>query len=449
MPGGLATDRAGNVHLVTCDGRSKDQLTAYLSKYDTRGGKVLRRFGMDDERPVRDLATDESGDIYYYAQERWRSDHYPTMSREVEARGGAQARDRFDRLSFGQEFKVQISGGGTWGTTNTRRPDVRTLSIPTGVGSNGVGRKVVWNAYLPSDVSVEAIAVDASGGVYACGYRRIYAGFDYINAGSDPSSFLARYDPSGDLDWMRSHGDHEHDISVAVAVDGSGNAYVADNTPGRTPEKTNRGLFDVRLVKYDPTGELLWMRQFGTQLIDAAFSVAVWPPLLPGDEPREAEAIYVAGVTQGDLYDESADLAPTSELSAFLVGYDPDGKRTFLEQFPLGAEVPQDILDLRLPTNLKEVWEEFLEQVKKSGPLKISPDEAKKPASGPDEHIMWDVMRISWWRRLPVSAFVTTDEKGNVYLAGSSQTSLDADYTNKGSSDIFLMRFAPNPEVIK
>jgi hypothetical protein len=300
------------------------------------------------------------------------------------------------------------------------------------------GPCVAWGAYLPSDVSVQAIAVDASGGIYACGYRRIYAGLDYINAGSDPSSFLARYDPSGKLDWMHRHGDHEHDISVAVAVDGSGNAYVADVTPGRTPEKPNQGLFDVRLVKYDPAGKLLWMRQFGTELIDAAFSVAVWPPVLPGDEPRDAEAVYVAGVTQGDLYEETAHLGPESKLSAFLVAYDPDGRRTLLEQIPLSAEVPQDILELRLPTP-KDAWEQLIEQVKVSGPV--------KPTSGLDERVNWDVMRTSWWKRLPVSVFVTTDDSGNVYLAGSSQRSFDTDYTNSGSADIFLMRFAPNPEV--
>jgi len=36
-----------------------------------------------------------------------------------------------------------------------------------------------------------------------------------------------------------------------------------------------------------------------------------------------------------------------------------------------------------------------------------------------------------------------------VYLAGSSEASLGPDYTNKGSADIYLMRFAPNPEETK
>ncbi|MBN1419867.1 MAG: hypothetical protein JXP34_13890 [Planctomycetes bacterium] len=603
VAGGLAIDRAGNVHLAASDSRSKDQLTAYLSEYDTRTGEELRRLGVEDERPMRDLATDESGDIYYYAQERWSSDRYPTMSREIEKRGGAEARERFARLSFGQQFRLPMSGGGSWGTTNSRRPDLQKLWIPANAGQkesctretqpryiysvctnfedeesvvsegritwvkvchggyihglqlgygcragsfhglettesglrvtgwdvpNGeqivrvegeiaknpsgllyvsrlqfvtdkgtksprfggsagtafvaaapdslplrtisgsvdltrhrsrtraitgmtfhFGPCAAWNVYLPSDVSVQAIAVDASGSVFACGYRRILSGLDYIpiinQAGpADPSSFLARYDPDGKLGWLRWHGDHEHDISMAVAADGSGNAYVADITPGRTPEKTNRGLFDVRLTKYSPAGEVIWMRQFGTRLNDVAFSVAVWPRVLPGVAPRDAEAIYVAGITQGDLFEETADMLPTSELSAFLAAYDPDGKRTFLQQFPLGAKVPKDVFELRLP-KLAGLWEEFVEQRKVSGPITVDATEGRP--SEPDGRANWDVMRISWWKMLTVAAVVTTDDSGNVYLAGGSEKSLDPDYTIKGNADIFLMRFARSSEV--
>ena len=135
--------------------------------------------------------------------------------------------------------------------------------------------------------------------------------------------------------------------------------------------------------------------------------------------PRVAEAIYVAGITQGNLYDETASLDPATEIKAFLVGYDPDGSRTLVEQFPLGAAVPQPIQKLGL----------------------LSRGQKAQP-----EH--WDFMR-TWWRKYPVAAFVTTDDRGNVYFAGSSETSLDRQYRNRGKADIFLMRFAPNPEVRK
>lgn len=259
------------------------------------------------------------------------------------------------------------------------------------------GGGVGWQARLPGDVSVEAIAAGASGGIYACGYRR--PGRTTVREKLNDGSFVARYGRDGELDWMRWHGDNENDQSVAIAVDGRGSAYVVDLAAGRTPDTPNRGRFDVRLVKYDAEGKLLWMRQFGTRLFDVAFSVAVSPGVKPGGQSGDAQAVYVAGVSQGNLYDETADLVSDSRLNAFLVAFDSDGFRTFLEQFPLDAEVPE-------PTEITR----------------------------------------KWWRKLPVTTYVTTDGQGNVYLAGGSERSLTPDYTNKGSADVYLMRFVPNPE---
>ncbi|MHC4714488.1 MAG: NHL repeat-containing protein [Planctomycetota bacterium] len=444
MPGGLATDSRGHVHLATWDSRSEPKQPATLYEFGNRAGDIVQSIRTDDERPVRDLATDESGEIRYYVQERVRSDMFPLASRKAEELGGSEARARYAQLPYDGILKLPAEGGFTWELPNTRRPDVHKLSIPTDAWFDGVGWTVVWDAYLPEDISVQAIAVDAVGDVYACGYRRIWPDLldlfgTEASEGPLPSSFLARYTHNGNLDWFRWHGDHEHDLSMAVAVDGRGNAYVADITPGRTPEKPNRGLFDVRLVKYNPAGELLWMRQFGTMLYDVVFSIAVWPPVLPGVAPRDAETIYVAGVTQGDLYDETADLDSKSELSAFLVAYDPDGNRTFLEQFPLAAKVPEDLVNLRL-TTFAEVKRQFDDLVQTEGMAAGAEQDTSTP---------WFLMRTHWWRKLPVSAVVTTDEMGNVYLAGSSEKSLDTKYRNRGNADVFLMRFAPNPEVMK
>jgi hypothetical protein len=468
MPGGLATDGAGNVHLATYHNVPANRLlrVSSLRTYspvgepgptlntrtkqrtpgqgplnlgkagylvETLEGQRLFPNLAEDDRPVRDLAVDESGDICYYATERWEMDCYPTVSRLLVERFGASAGDKFATSYFGDVFISARPGGDRWDIFNTRRPDLQKL----------VGEKTAWDAYLPEDVSVQAIAVDLSGGLYACGYRRLEWFRGNVGRESEPGSFLARYDPNGNLDWIKHHGDDQNDQSVAVAVDGLGNAYVADIAASRT-----QGPTDIRLVKYDRKGEVLWMQQFGTRLHDVPFSVAVWPLVLPDVAPRNAEAVYVAGITQGDLNDEDADPVPeTSTLSAFLVSYDADGNRTFLEQFPLGAEVPQNILERRDITLLESCAAWMSEVIRPT-----SSDEFRKWKDQPEKYTAdlresRQILPRSWWRKFPVSAFVTTDEKGNVYLAGSSETSLDPDYTNKGSADIFLMRFTPNPEV--
>lgn len=434
MVGGLATglgrDGTGYVLLATYDGRREAKEPATLYRFDTRVGGLVwkRRIGEEkDPRPVLGLATDGTESLMYLALERYRHDFYPLHSREVERYFGPTGLDKFDRLPYGGELSRKVGNNMTVYYTKNRRDDVFRGSVPYDATSTS---RHDWGVYLPSDVSVQAIAYEVSGGVYACGYRRV--GPFCVRETFNDSSFIARYSQSGKLQWMQWHGEHEHDQSVGIAVDGRGNAYVVDLARGRTPQKANRGMFDVRLVKYDPNGKVLWMRQFGTSLLDVPFSVAVSPPFLPGGELRDAKAIYVTGVTQGDLGNENADLVQTeAKLSAFLVGYDLDGNRTFLEQFALGAVIPPEILDV-----CSVLWEDI-------------PGADAAPALAGLAALLRGrpEMARSWWRRLPVSALVTTDDSGNVYLAGSSMTSLDPDYTNKGSADIFLMRFAPNPEV--
>jgi len=449
MPGGLAADREGNVHLATFDNRSEPKQPASLRMYTPKGERV-RDVTIRDERPLRDLDLTSNGG-YYFAAERWRNDATPALAEMAEREGGPGARDRFLRLAYGQSLKIPRRDGSIIWLLNSRRPDVHRMLAGPGrpgriagevsfsltVSGPGAGPSKTWTAYLPSDVSVQAMAVDASDGLYACGYRRV--GAFTARASSNDSSFVARYSPKGELSWMRFHGNDERDQSVAIAVDGRGNAYVVDLAAGRTPDKPNRGLFDVRLVKYDPSGKVLWMRQFGTPLFDVAFSVAVWPPIVPGTEPRDAETVYLAGITQGDLSDETKEPKSPAKLNAFLVAYDRHGTRRFLEQFPLGAALPDKILNLRLST-----WAQFEEALKR---MARDPEEARRSIvireAGLEES---EDLSRTWWRQFPVSAHVAVDEKGNVYLAGSSEKSLDGNYQNKGSADIFLVRYAPNQE---
>jgi hypothetical protein len=409
LPGGLATDRAGSVYVATYVNRPDSGKAAVLRSF-TRSRDSLPSFSMmtpvrngsiPDDRPVRDVDVAADGTCYV-AQERWWQDAYPLVSGLAEDNGPPGVRQQLERLLFQQWLKFRTRGGTTMEVQNTRRPDVGKISI-----GRTAGQQVLWSAYLPWEASVQAVAADASGGLYVCGYRRLDLPRD--RGASKDGSFVARYNPRGELSWIRWHGDYEQDQSVSIAVDARGNVYVVDLAAGRT---SDQGRSDVRLVKYDPSGKIVWMRRFGTRLLDVPFSVAVWPPMVPGSEPRDAEAVYVAGVTQGELYNEGGNPGNDPKLNAFLLTYDRDGTRRFLEQIPLGAAVPTEILDPQIV----------------------------KPQNGPKDRSR------TWWRMLPVSAYVATDEQGNVYLAGNSERSLDTKYQNQGSTDIFLVRYAPNPE---
>ncbi|MDB6020074.1 MAG: hypothetical protein JWR19_4563 [Pedosphaera sp.] len=126
-----------------------------------------------------------------------------------------------------------------------------------------------------SDDQGAAVAVDAAGNVFVTGYFTGLVSFGTTNLTSFmPTSsdiFLAKYDTSGNLLWVQQAGGHDVDAGTSVAVDANGNCFIAGNLQGPFNFGTNgvnsAGCF---VAGYDPTGALLWVRtSTGTGIIQA------------------------------------------------------------------------------------------------------------------------------------------------------------------------------------
>jgi uncharacterized delta-60 repeat protein len=109
----------------------------------------------------------------------------------------------------------------------------------------------------------EGIAVDVSGNIYVTGPTYSFG------AGMD-DTFLLKYSSAGALLWQKTWGGTGADRGNGVAVDASGNIYVAGYTGS-----FGAGVDDVLLLKYSPAGALLWQKTWGGTDSDDAFSVAV------------------------------------------------------------------------------------------------------------------------------------------------------------------------------
>lgn len=170
---------------------------------------------------------------------------------------------------------------------------------------------LVWAQEIaPSGPSVaQAVATDNSGNVYLTG----------LTAQSEQpfDAFLAKYDSLGEFQWSRVIGTINYDSGEGVAVDSLGNIYVTGKTGGDLGGP-NVGSFDAYLVKYDPAGTQLWLRQFGTSEVDSVLSVAV----------SETDLIYVTGGTTGDLGGPNA-----GDADGFLASYSSAGGLQWIEQF--------------------------------------------------------------------------------------------------------------------
>lgn len=131
--------------------------------------------------------------------------------------------------------------------------------------------------------SAFAIALDSAGNVYLAGATPGSIG--EANAGGD-DVLVVKIDSSGAVQWTKQLGNvtvgagaSNSDTANTVAVDNSGNIYVAGQTFGNLGE-VNGGSFDAFVSKLDSSGNLLWTTQFGSVTVGAgaaggeAFSAA-------------------------------------------------------------------------------------------------------------------------------------------------------------------------------
>ena len=127
-----------------------------------------------------------------------------------------------------------------------------------------------------------SIAVDASGNSYVTGYFKGSATFGSTsltnNEGYD--IFIAKLDSSGNWLWAKNAGGTSNDYGYGIAVDASGNSYVTgcfqdtDITFGSTT-LTSSGEYDIFIAKLDSSGDWKWATKAGGTSTDHGFGIAV------------------------------------------------------------------------------------------------------------------------------------------------------------------------------
>ncbi len=133
-----------------------------------------------------------------------------------------------------------------------------------------------------------AVASDAAGNVYVAGSFEGTADFDpssnvsnLISAGEE-DAFIAKYSPNGNLLFARRMGGTLRDIASAIALDASGNIYVAgdfrgtaDFDPGGgVQNRTSAGLSDAFVLQLNSLGNFVWASVLGGIENDLARGIA-------------------------------------------------------------------------------------------------------------------------------------------------------------------------------
>ena len=245
---GIAVDGSGNVYLAGSSNAtwgspvnafaSTSGYDAFAAKLNNSGTRLWNTFmGSSTDDGGRSIAVDGSGNVYFAG-----------------------------------------SSDATWGSpVNAFASTYGNDAFAAKLNSSGV---IQWNTFIGSsaDDQGRSIAVDGSGNIYVAGYSDATWGSP-VNAhvGSD-DAFAAKFSNNGVRLWNTFMGGSSTDKGNSIAVDGSGNVYVAGTSilsSWGSPANAHAGGDDAFAAKLNSSGVLLWNTFMGTGDIDKGHNIAV------------------------------------------------------------------------------------------------------------------------------------------------------------------------------
>jgi hypothetical protein len=269
---GVATDASQNIYV---DGTTSADLNqrgappgtfdAFLVKYDASGNRLWTQQTFAPDKDVGySVSVDASGN--------------PTLIANVSAFNNDKAivfqYDSAGNLLASNSF----SPGGTILSSsvdsagNVLLAGYSPQSSPVFVDKYSSTGSLLWTHQFGAAAGdmANSVTTDMANNVYVA---------SILESGPNPGPTVQKYDPAGNLVWTRqiAPGDLLGDATV-VAVDKSKNVYVAGTTSQSlfAPNAdTTVDWGDVFVAKYDPSGNLIWGRQFGTDGIDEPNRLAI------------------------------------------------------------------------------------------------------------------------------------------------------------------------------
>lgn len=311
----------------------------------------------------------------------------------------------------------------------------------------------------------ESLALDPFNNLIACGPFLGIWDFDpgpgtfYLSPVTQNNSdvFITKLNAAGQLIWAVTVGGSGLDFVSGLAIDGAGNIYVAglfeataDFDPGpSTYNLTSNGTNDGFLLKLSPSGQFLWVAQFGAADFDYALSVAV----------DGLNDVYVSGyfrqTVDFDPGPGSFSLTSAGGSDIFMVKLSPLG--TLIKALAFGS-TGHDFainMDIDLNNNL-HVAGGF------SGTIDFDPGSGVYNISGgPTFIVKFDaVLNLIWavvsgGYNSSAQLGIEVDNQGNVLTTGTFAGTNDFDpgpgvvnLTSAGSGDIYMSKLNSNGALV-
>jgi uncharacterized delta-60 repeat protein len=304
----VATASDGSIYITgyttgNLDGKTKiGWIDAFLSKYNSNGSKAWTQLlGSSAVDEASSVATASDGSIYI-AGYTWGNLDGKTNSgfadvflSKYNSNGskawtqllGSSAADDARSVATASDGSIYIAGytyGNLDGKTNSGFADVFLSKY----NSNG---SKAWTQLLGSSAADDASSVTTAsdGSIYITGYT--FGNLDGKTNSGGYDAFLSKYNSNGSKAWTQLLGLSAYDEAHSVTTASDGSIYIAGYTGGNLDAKTNSGVNDVFLSKFNGDGSKAWTQLLGSSAADDASSVTT----------ASDGSIYITGYTYGNL----------------------------------------------------------------------------------------------------------------------------------------------------
>jgi len=138
----------------------------------------------------------------------------------------------------------------------------------------------VYSGHGSPSAMIHEITVDNTGRVWASGmYQQDLKLADRTVANHGRHDLLlTSFDTSGRRLWTKTAGGPNIDYGLGIATDGSGNSILTGSFAGEvdfegTPRRSRGNGADIPIVKFNPSGQLLWYLQAGGDRTNHAYTI--------------------------------------------------------------------------------------------------------------------------------------------------------------------------------
>jgi uncharacterized delta-60 repeat protein len=272
--------------------------TAWLREYDSPYHS--------DDKPAA-IAVDPAGDVYVTGSSKSPDNGWDFLTVKYNARGETLWTRRLNGTGNGEDVPAALAIGPGQGVVVAGRsfgeyhvPDIL-------VARYDAGGNLLWSRTFGGTgmgySTAASVKLDGRGSIYVSGSAtNQWTSYDFC---------LLRYNLVGDLVWSRAYDGpgHKVDIVNAMALDSQGDVIVAGQSIG------TGGCSEYATIKYDSTGETLWVRRHGS----------------PAGLESRAQAVAVDD--EGQVYVTGGSIREGSYQSFLTVAYSARGESLWSRSF--------------------------------------------------------------------------------------------------------------------